>query len=138
MSTEVVKIPKEAIYATGKRKDAVARVWMLKGTGKIFVNVKVFSQYFKRPIHQLAIEKPLSITKSKDLFDIVCTVKGGGMSGQAGAVTHCISKALVVTSPDTRKVIKKNKMLTRDTRTVERKKPGQRKARRKTQFSKRS
>ena len=86
---------------------------------------------------QLKYPGSLSITKSKDLFDIVCTVKGGGMSGQAGAVTHGISKALVVTSPDTRKVIKKNKMLTRDSRTVERKKPGQRKARRKFQFSKR-
>ena len=137
MSTEVIKISKDAVYATGKRKDAVARVWMLKGSGKIFVNGKVYSQYFKRPIHQLAIEKPLTITKSKDIFDIVCTVKGGGMSGQAGAVTHGISKALVSSSPDTRKVIKKNKMLTRDSRTVERKKPGQRKARRKFQFSKR-
>ena len=137
MSAEVIKITKDAIYATGKRKDAVARVWMLKGTGKIFVNGKVFSQYFKRPVHQLAIEKPLTITKSKDVYDIVATVKGGGMSGQAGAVTHGISKALVVTSPDTRKIVKKNKMLTRDSRTVERKKPGQRKARRKFQFSKR-
>ena len=137
MSPEVIKISKDAIYATGKRKDAVARVWMLKGSGKIFVNGKNYSLYFKRPIHQLAIEKPLAITKSKELFDIVCTVKGGGMSGQAGAVTHGISKALVGSSPDTRKVIKKNKMLTRDSRTVERKKPGQRKARRKFQFSKR-
>ena len=137
MSSEVVKISKDAVYATGKRKDAVARVWMLKGSGKIFVNGKVYSQYFKRPIHQLAIEKPLSITKSKEIFDIVCTVKGGGMSCQADAVTHGISKALVGTSPDTRKIIKKNKMLTRDSRTVERKKPGQRKARRKFQFSKR-
>ena len=134
MSSEVIKISKDAVYATGKRKDAVARVWMLKGSGKIFVNGKVYSQYFKRPIHQLAIEKPLTITKSKDIFDIVCTVKGGGMSGQAGAVTHGISKALVSSSPDTRKIIK-NKMLTRDSRTVERKKPGQRKARRKFQFS---
>ena len=137
MSSEIIKISKDAVYATGKRKDAVARVWMLKGSGKIFVNGKVYSQYFKRPVHQLAIEKPLTITKSKDIFDIVCTVKGGGMSGQAGAVTHGISKALVSTSPDTRKIIKKNKMLTRDSRTVERKKPGQRKARRKFQFSKR-
>ena len=105
MSSEVVKISKDAVYATGKRKDAVARVWMLKGSGKIFVNGKVYSQYFKRPIHQLAIEKPLTITKSKDVFDIVCTVKGGGLSGQAGAVTHGISKALVSTSPDSRKII---------------------------------
>ena len=80
MSSEVIKISKDAVYATGKRKDAVARVWMLKGSGKIFVNGKIYSQYFKRPIHQLAIEKPLTITKSKDIFDIVCTVKGGGMS----------------------------------------------------------
>ena len=107
MNSEVIKISKEAVYATGKRKDAVARVWMLKGTGKIFVNGKVYSQYFKRPVHQLAIEKPLTITKSKDMYDVVCTVKGGGMSGQAGAVTHGISKALVVSSPDTRKIVKK-------------------------------
>ena len=103
----------------------------IKGFWKIFVNGKVHSQYFKRPIHQLAIEKPFTITKSKDIFDIVCTVKGGGMSGQAGAVTHGISKALVSSSPDTRKIIKKNKMLTRDSRTVERKKPGQRKSKKK-------
>jgi small subunit ribosomal protein S9 len=109
MSAENLKISKDAVYATGKRKDAVARVWMLKGTGRIFVNGKVLSQYFKRPVHQIAVERPLTITKSKDIYDIVCTVKGGGMSGQAGAVTHGISKALVVTSPETRKIVKKIK-----------------------------
>src|SRR6056300_270537 len=137
MSAENLKISKDAVYATGKRKDAVARVWMLKGTGRIFVNGKVLSQYFKRPVHQIAVERPLTITKSKDIYDIVCTVKGGGMSGQAGAVTHGISKALVVSDETIRKIVKKDKLLTRDSRSVERKKYGQKKARARFQFSKR-
>ena len=128
---------KDSKYATGRRKRSIAKVWLKKGSGNIHVNGLKMNEYFKRPVHQIAVERPLTITKSKDIYDIVATVKGGGMSGQAGAVTHGISKALVVTSPDTRKIVKKNKMLTRDSRTVERKKPGQRKARRKFQFSKR-
>ena len=137
MSTEVIKITKDAIYATGKRKESVARVWVLNGSGKISVNGKIYTEYFKRPVHQLAVEKPLKVTDKQNLVDIICTVKGGGMSGQAGAVTHGIAKALVVSDPAMRKVVKKDKLVTRDSRTVERKKYGQRKARRRFQFSKR-
>lgn len=132
-----IKITKDAHYATGKRKDAVARVWVLAGSGKISVNGKIYTEYFKRPVHQLLIEKPLNITDKKTSIDILCTVKGGGMSGQAGAVTHGISKALVGSDPAIRKTIKKDKLLTRDSRSVERKKYGQKKARRRFQFSKR-
>ena len=132
-----IKITKDAYYATGKRKDAVARVWVLAGSGKISVNGKIYTEYFKRPVHQLLIEKPLNITDKKTSVDILCTVKGGGMSGQAGAVTHGISKALVVSDPAIRKTVKKDKLLTRDSRSVERKKYGQKKARRRFQFSKR-
>ena len=122
-----IKITKEANYATGKRKDAVARVWLLAGSGKISVNGKIYTEYFRRPVHQLLVEKPLRITEKTNLVDIVCTVKGGGMSGQAGAVTHGISKALVVSDETIRKVVKKDKLLTRDSRSVERKKPGRKK-----------
>jgi|TARA_B110000971_G_C19864736_1_gene433319 small subunit ribosomal protein S9 len=132
-----IKITKEANYATGKRKDAVARVWLLAGSGKISVNGKIYTEYFRRPVHQLLVEKPLRITEKTNLVDIVCTVKGGGMSGQAGAVTHGISKALVVSDETIRKVVKKDKLLTRDSRSVERKKYGQKKARARFQFSKR-
>ena len=132
-----IKVTKEAHYATGKRKDAVARVWVLAGSGKISVNGKLYTEYFKRPVHQLLIEKPLNITEKKNAVDIRCTVKGGGMSGQAGAITHGISKALVASDPAIRKTVKKDKLLTRDSRSVERKKYGQKKARRRFQFSKR-
>jgi small subunit ribosomal protein S9 len=132
-----IKITKEAHYATGKRKDAVARVWVLAGSGKISVNGKLYTEYFKRPVHQLLIEKPLNITEKKNAVDIRCTVKGGGMSGQAGAITHGISKALVASDPAIRKTVKKDKLLTRDSRSVERKKYGQKKARARFQFSKR-
>ena len=108
-----------------------------KGDGKITINGKKYNEYFKRSVHQLVIEKPFDITKTKNNYDIFATVKGGGMSGQAGAITHGISKALVGMDPNCRKSIKKNKLLTRDSRTVERKKYGQRKARRRFQFSKR-
>ncbi|MDA0870292.1 MAG: 30S ribosomal protein S9 [Proteobacteria bacterium] len=132
-----LKVTKESHYATGKRKESVARVWVLNGSGKISVNGKIYTEYFKRPVHQLAVEKPLKITDKQNLVDIICTVKGGGMSGQAGAVTHGIAKALVESDPAMRKVVKKDKLVTRDSRTVERKKYGQRKARRRFQFSKR-
>lgn len=132
-----LKVTKESHYATGKRKEFVARVWVLNGSGKISVNGKIYTEYFKRPVHQLAVEKPLKITDKQNLVDIICTVKGGGMSGQAGAVTHGIAKALVEFDPAMRKVVKKDKLVTRDFRTVERKKYGQRKARRRFQFSKR-
>ncbi|MGE8942121.1 30S ribosomal protein S9 [Leptospira interrogans] len=124
-------------YATGKRKDAVARVWIKPGHGKITVNNKDFSQYFARPVLQMLLKQPLGAAKRDDQYDIIATVAGGGLSGQAGAVRHGISKALTYFEPDLRSVLKKGGFLTRDSRTVERKKYGRMKARRSFQFSKR-
>ena len=124
-------------YATGKRKDAVARVWLKPGRGKITVNDKDFAQYFARPVLQMLLKQPLSVANRLDQYDIVVTVAGGGLSGQAGAVRHGISKALTYFEPDLRKVLKPGGFLTRDSRTVERKKYGRMKARRSFQFSKR-
>lgn len=124
-------------YATGKRKDAVARVWLKPGHGKITVNDKDFSQYFARPVLQMLLKQPLNAANRSDQYDIVATVMGGGLSGQAGAVRHGISKALTYFEPDLRGVLKKGGFLTRDSRTVERKKYGRVKARRSFQFSKR-
>jgi small subunit ribosomal protein S9 len=124
-------------YATGKRKDAVARVWLKPGRGKITVNEKDFSQYFARPVLQMLLKQPLSVANRLDQYDIVVTVAGGGLSGQAGAVRHGISKALTYYEPDLRGVLKRGGFLTRDSRTVERKKYGRMKARRSFQFSKR-
>ena len=124
-------------YATGKRKDAVARVWIKPGTGKITVNGREFERYFVRPVLRMVIHQPLEAADRKDQFDVTCTVKGGGLSGQAGAVRHGISKALTLYEPGLRPVLKKGGFLTRDSRVVERKKYGKRKARRSFQFSKR-
>ena len=124
-------------YATGKRKDAVARVWIKRGNGKITVNGKEFDTYFARPTLRMIIQQPLEAAERKDEFDIVCTVEGGGLSGQAGAVRHGLSKALTQFEPDLRPVLKRGGFLTRDSRVVERKKYGRRKARRSFQFSKR-
>ena len=128
---------KESNYATGRRKESVARVWIKKGTGKIFVNGKTMNDYFKRPVHQLKVVMPLQETNAINKFDVKCNVKGGGLSGQAGAIIHGISRALVKTDPTFKKVLKKNKFTTRDSRKVERKKYGHKKARRSFQFSKR-
>ena len=128
---------KESNYATGRRKESVARVWIKKGTGKIFVNGKTMNDYFKRPVHQLIVVMPLQETNAINKFDVKCNVKGGGLSGQAGAIIHGISRALVKTDPTLKKVLKKNKFTTRDSRKVERKKYGHKKARRSFQFSKR-
>ena len=128
---------KESNYATGRRKESVARVWIKKGTGKIFVNGKTMNDYFKRPVHQLIVVMPLQETNALNKFDVKCNVKGGGLSGQAGAIIHGISRALVKTDPTLKKVLKKNKFTTRDSRKVERKKYGHKKARRSFQFSKR-
>ena len=128
---------KESNYATGRRKESVARVWIKKGTGKIFVNGKTMNDYFKRPVHQLIVVMPLQETNVINKFDVKCNVKGGGLSGQAGAIIHGISRALVKTDPTLKKVLKKNKFTTRDSRKVERKKYGHKKARRSFQFSKR-
>lgn len=124
-------------YATGKRKDAIARVWVKPGSGKILVNKKDFTEYFARPVLQMILKQPIMLTERDGQFDIICTVAGGGLSGQAGAVRHGISKALTHYEPELRAVLKKNGFLTRDSRVVERKKFGRRKARRSFQFSKR-
>lgn len=124
-------------YATGKRKDAVARVWIKPGRGQITVNKKDFKQYFARPVLQMLLQQPLAAANRATQFDIIVTVAGGGLSGQAGAVRHGISKALTYYEPELRGVLKKGGFLTRDSRTVERKKYGRVKARRSFQFSKR-
>ena len=124
-------------YATGKRKDAVARVWVKPGAGNITVNTRPVDNYFSRPVLQMLIQQPLVTTNRQGQYDIVCTVSGGGLSGQAGAVRHGISKALTNYEPDLRPTLKRGGFLTRDSRVVERKKYGRRKARRSFQFSKR-
>jgi small subunit ribosomal protein S9 len=124
-------------YATGKREDAIARVWVKPGSGKITVNDKDFNAYFARPVLQMILRQPIVATNRDGQFDIVATVVGGGLSGQAGAVRHGISKALTYYEPGLRAVLKKGGFLTRDSRTVERKKYGKAKARRSFQFSKR-
>ena len=124
-------------YATGKRKDAVARVWLKQGPGNIIINGKSSDDYFARPVLRMLISQPLVASDRKDQFDVICSVTGGGLSGQAGAVRHGISKALVLFEPELKKVLKSGGFLTRDSRVVERKKYGRRKARRSFQFSKR-
>jgi len=124
-------------YATGKRKTAVARVWIKPGSGKITVNKKDYTEYFGRPVLQMVLRQPLEAAERLDQFDVVCTVKGSGPSGQAGAVRHGISRALTYYEPGLRAVLKKGGFLTRDSRAVERKKYGKAKARRSFQFSKR-
>jgi small subunit ribosomal protein S9 len=124
-------------YATGKRKDAVARVWVKPGPGKITVNGRDQLTYFARPVLRMMLAQPLVAADREGQFDVVCTVKGGGLSGQAGAVRHGISIALTRFEPELRAVLKKGGFLTRDARTVERKKYGKAKARKSFQFSKR-
>ncbi|MCL7997510.1 30S ribosomal protein S9 [Brucella pseudogrignonensis] len=124
-------------YATGKRKDAIARVWVKPGSGKITVNGKEFAAYFARPVLQMILQQPIIASNRAGQFDVVATVVGGGLSGQAGAVRHGISKALTYYEPGLRTVLKKGGFLTRDSRVVERKKYGKAKARRSFQFSKR-
>jgi small subunit ribosomal protein S9 len=124
-------------YATGKRKNAVARVWIKPGTGKIVINGREFATYFARPVLQMILRQPIVAAARDGQFDIIATVAGGGLSGQAGAVRHGISKALTYFEPGLRGVLKKGGFLTRDSRVVERKKYGKAKARRSFQFSKR-
>lgn len=124
-------------YATGKRKDAIARVWLTRGSGKITIEGKDYSEYFGRPVLQLILRQPLMEVDRHSQYDIKATVKGGGLSGQAGALRHGISKALTYYEPELRSALKKKGFLTRDSRVVERKKYGRRKARRSFQFSKR-
>ena len=124
-------------YATGKRKDAVARVWIKPGSGKITVNGREFNVYFARPVLRMIVQQPLVVSKRLGQYDLVVTCTGGGLSGQAGAVRHGLSKALTNFEPDLRPALKKEGFLTRDPRVVERKKYGKKKARRSFQFSKR-
>jgi small subunit ribosomal protein S9 len=124
-------------YATGKRKDAVARVWIRPGSGKVVVNGKAMGEYFARPVLQMVIGQAFSVAGVSGQFDVMATVKGGGLSGQAGAVKHGISQALTLYEPSLRPALKAAGFLTRDSRVVERKKYGRRKARRSFQFSKR-
>jgi small subunit ribosomal protein S9 len=124
-------------YATGKRKDAVARVWIKPGAGKIMVNAREVEVYFARPVLRMMIQQPLVAAARSGQYDVICTVNGGGLSGQAGAVRHGLSKALTNFEPELRGVLKKGGFLTRDSRTVERKKYGRAKARKSFQFSKR-
>jgi small subunit ribosomal protein S9 len=134
----VQKLDKQGrAYATGKRKDAVARVWVKLGGGKITVNDRAVETYFARPVLRMLIQQPLTAANRQGQYDIVCTVSGGGLSGQAGAVRHGLSKALMRYEPELRGVLKRGGFLTRDSRVVERKKYGRAKARRSFQFSKR-
>src|ERR1700726_294094 len=124
-------------YATGKRKDAVARVWVKPGNGKIMVNTREVEVYFARPVLRMMIQQPLVAAARNGQYDVTCTVAGGGLSGQAGAVRHGLSKALTCFEPELRGILKKGGFLTRDSRVVERKKYGRAKARKSFQFSKR-
>ena len=124
-------------YATGKRKNAIARVWIKPGSGKITINGKEYNAFFARPVLQMILQQPIVAAARKDQYDVIATVSGGGLSGQAGAVRHGISQAQTHYEPELRAVLKKGGFLTRDSRVVERKKYGKAKARRSFQFSKR-
>ena len=128
---------KDSKYATGRRKKSVARVWLKKGSGNIHINGKTMVDYFKKQNLQMAIFRPFTIVKRENEFDVKCSVKGGGLSGQAGAIVHGIARAILEFEPDLKPTLKKVKLTTRDSRAVERKKYGHRKARRSFQFSKR-
>ena len=128
---------KDSKYATGRRKTSIAKVWLKKGSGKIYVNGKLFSDYFSNDNHQMQIVRPFEIINQSTEYDVKCSVKGGGPTGQAGAMVHGISKALVMFDQNLKSTLKAEKLTTRDSRAVERKKPGRRKARRSFQFSKR-
>ena len=128
---------KDSKYATGRRKTSIAKVWLKKGTGKIYVNGKIYSDYFANENHKMQIVKPFELIKQPTEYDVRCSVKGGGPTGQAGAMVHGISKALVLFDNNLKSTLKTEKLTTRDSRAVERKKPGRRKARRSFQFSKR-
>ena len=128
---------KESKYATGRRKKSIARVWVKKGSGNIHVNGKKIDQYFNKTNLQTAIFRPLTIVKREAEYDVKCTVKGGGLTGQAGAIILGLARALVMFEPDLKPTLKKENLTTRDSRVVERKKYGRRKARRSFQFSNR-
>ena len=128
---------KDSKYATGRRKRSIAKVWVKKGSGMIHVNGKIMNEYFKRPVHQIIVMRPLELSNVATSYDVRASVKGGGHSGQAGAIIHGISRALVLHDENLKSGLKKEKLTTRDSRVVERKKYGRKKARRSFQFSKR-
>ena len=128
---------KDSKYATGRRKTSIAKVWVKKGSGKIYVNGKLFNKYFSNENHKMQITRPFEIINQPTEYDVRCSVKGGGPTGQAGAMVHGISKALVMFDDNFKSTLKTEKLTTRDSRAVERKKPGRKKARRSFQFSKR-
>ena len=128
---------KDSKYATGRRKKSIAKIWLKKGTGKIYVNGKLFSEYFSSDNHKMQITRPFEILNQATDYDVRCSVSGGGHTGQAGALVHGISKALLLFDPEFKSTLKNEKLTTRDSRSVERKKPGRKKARRSFQFSKR-
>ena len=128
---------KDSKYATGRRKKSIAKIWLKKGTGKIYVNGKLFNDYFASDSHKMQITRPFEIINQATDYDVRCSVKGGGHTGQAGAMVHGIAKALILIDSEFRSSLKSEKLNTRDSRSVERKKPGRRKARRSFQFSKR-
>ena len=128
---------KDSKYATGRRKTSIAKVWVKKGSGKIYVNGKLYNEYFSNDNHKMQIVRPFELIKQPTDYDVRCSVKGGGPTGQAGAMVHGISKALVLFDEGLKTTLKTEKLTTRDSRAVERKKPGRKKARRSFQFSKR-
>jgi small subunit ribosomal protein S9 len=128
---------KDSKYATGRRKRSIAKVWIKKGSGLIHVNGKKMNDYFKRPVHQIIVLRPLELSNVATAYDVRASVKGGGLSGQAGAIIHGISRALVLHDANLKTVLKKEKLTTRNSKVVERKKYGHKKARRSFQFSKR-
>ena len=128
---------KDSKYATGRRKTSIAKIWLKKGSGKIYVNGKNYEDYFKRANHKMQLLRPFEIINQPTNYDVRCNVKGGGLTGQVGAMIHGISKALLMFDAELKSTLKKEKLTTRDSRSVERKKYGRRKARRSFQFSKR-
>ena len=138
LKTPKIKLDfKDSKYATGRRKTSIAKVWLKKGSGKIYVNGKLYSEYFASDNHKMQIVRPFEIINQPTNYDVRCQVKGGGPTGQAGAMVHGISKALVMFDENLKSTLKSEKLTTRDSRAVERKKPGRKKARRSFQFSKR-
>tara|TARA_B100002052_G_C15674538_1_gene503241 strand:+ start:204 stop:635 length:432 start_codon:yes stop_codon:yes gene_type:complete len=137
ISTKIKLDFKDSKYATGRRKTSIAKVWLKKGNGKIFVNGKNFEDYFKRSTHKMQILRPFEIINQSTDYDVKSTVIGGGHTGQAGALVHGISRALILFDKNLKSTLRKEKLTTRDSRAVERKKPGRAKARRSYQFSKR-
>ena len=138
IKSEKIKLDfKDVKYATGRRKTSIAKVWLKKGTGKIHVNGKSYDSYFKRESHKMQLLRPFELVNQNTNYDVKCDVRGGGMTGQVGAMVLGISKALLLFDPELKSTLKKEKLTTRDSRAVERKKYGHRKARRSFQFSKR-